>query len=555
MIRQNDKPRVCAIGLDGATFDLVQPWVEQGHLPTLGRLMAEGSWGMLRSVIPPLTMPAWASFLTGQTPGRHGLYGFLRRHPDSYALTPFNASYLRAETIGAWLTRHDKRVALVNIPAMYPPRPINGFMVTGLETPSRQVTFTYPDTLGETLVERFDYEIEQPEKYEPGREASFQAAVNRVEAKRLQAVLWLLEQEDWDLFATVFRGTDVLAHAFWRFMDPTHPAHDPALAERYGDVLRQHYQIMDAALATIEEHLPPNTTLMLMSDHGFGPMHRDVYLDNVLLQHGLIQLKHSPLARLRYGLFRLGVTPHNILNLLQTLRLQNIIRGLLPHKARAAARGGISLQNSVDWSHTKVYPLGGGGQLCINLKGREPAGVVESGREYDQVCDQIETHLLNLRDPDTGLPIVERVWRREEIYGADYVEDMPDLYIEWKNDSYTDIGGVGFSHGLMSPPLRGRSGGHTMRGIFLMRGPGIKQGQIITGTNLYDLAPTIMHHLGLPIPQGLAGQALLDIYDETEQQPVTYDKTEARQPTAETYVFSESEQNIIEKRLHDLGYI
>lgn len=553
-LTDSPRHRVIAIGLDGATYDLIRPWASQGKLPTFARLMAEGASGDLRSVIPPLTMPAWSSFLTGMLPGHHGIYSFLRRKPDSYDLTTFNASYLQAPDLGTLLNRAGRCVALVNVPATYPPRPLDELVVTGLETPSRDDQFTYPPSMGQALIERFDYEIELSEKYDPGQEDSFIAAVDRSEGKRLQATLWLLDQVDWDFFMVVFRGTDVMGHAFWRFMDPSHPAHEPALARRYGDALLHHYQQMDQAIATIQERVGPETTLLLMSDHGMGPLHRDVYIDNLLAEHGLLHIKQTPTAQLRYFLLKLGVTPRNLLRLLALLRLRNLTRKLLPQKARMAVNMSMLMQNSVDWSRTKAYPLGGACQIAINLKGREPQGIVELGTEYEQVCAEVERVLHTLRDPGTGQPMVKRVWHKREIYADDEVPELPDLYVEWINDAYTDLGGIGYSRGIISEPIRGRSGGHTMRGIFLAHGPGIKRGYTVESARLFDLAPTIMHLLGTAVPVHMDGKVLVDIWED--EQTIVYDTSEPTpSPEQEVHVFSDQDQATIEERLRNLGYI
>jgi len=546
--------RVLVIGLDGATYDLIRPWASQGKLPTFARLMAEGASGDLQSVIPPLTMPAWSSFLTGMLPGHHGIYSFLRRKPDSYDLTPFNASYLRAPDLGGLLNQAGRRVALLNVPATYPPKPLDELVVTGLETPGRDGQFTHPPALGQALVERFDYEIELTEKYDPGQEDGFIAAVDRSEGKRLDATLWLLDQVDWDFFMVVFRGTDVMGHAFWRFMDPSHPAHEPGLAQRYGDALLRHYQRMDQAIAVIQERVGPETMLLLMSDHGMGPLHRDVYIDNLLAEHGLLRIKRTPTAQLRYFLLKLGVTPRNLLRLLALLRLRNLTRKLLPQKARVAVNMSMLMQNSVDWSRTKAYPLGGACQIAINLKGREPQGIVELGPEYEQVCAEVEHVLHTLRDPGTGQPMVKRVWHKSEIYGDDEVPELPDLYVEWINDAYTDLGGIGYSRGIVSEPIRGRSGGHTMRGIFLAHGPGIKRGYTVAGARLIDVAPTVMHLLGATVPGHMDGRVLTSIWEG--EQAVAYGAPESTPFHGEkVHVFSDEDQATIEKRLRNLGYI
>jgi predicted AlkP superfamily phosphohydrolase/phosphomutase len=549
--------RVVVIGLDGATFDLVRPWVAQGKLPTFARLMEEGAWGTCQSVIPPLTPPAWSSFLTGMTPGRHGVYTFLQRQPGSYNLMAFNSSFRRVPHIGTILNQHGKRVALVNIPTTYPPAPLDGLIVTGLETPGRTSEFTYPASLGEELIRRFDYEIERPEKYDPGLEDTFIAAVNRVEDKRLSATLWLMDQLDWALFVVVFRGTDVLGHAMWRHMDPQHPAHEPGLFARYGNALLEHYQRMDQALAEICAKLDSETILMLVSDHGFGPIFRDVYMDNVLAENGLLYIKKTPVGQIRSTLVRLGISPRNILQLLGALRLRNLTRKMIPQNARIAINMGMLMMSHIDWSRTKAYPLGGGGQISINLAGREPEGIVRPGPEYDQVCCQIQVAFENLRDPSTGEAVVKHVWRKEEIYKgqvSELVPELPDLYIEWVNDRYTDAGGVGYSRGTISEPVRTRSGGHTMRGIFLAHGKGIKPKYVVEDAKLTDVAPTILHALDVPVPHDMDGRVMSEIFEDGAGRAVQYQDAFVAEEQS-LHVFTQEEQNVIEQRLRDLGYL
>jgi predicted AlkP superfamily phosphohydrolase/phosphomutase len=342
----------------------------------------------------------------------------------------------------------------------------------------------------------------------------------------------------------------------WRHMDPQHPAHEPELFPRYGEAILEHYQRVDQAIAEICAKLDQEAVLMLVSDHGFGPIYRDVYIDNVLAESGLLHIKKTPVARFRSALLKLGISPRNILRLLGALRLRNFTRRLVPKNTRVAINIGMLMSGHIDWSRTKAYPLGGGSQISVNLAGREPAGIVKPGAEYAQVCNQIRAAFQKLRDPSTGEQIVERVWHKEEIYRdqvSELVPELPDLYIKWVNDRYTDVGGVGYSRGTISEPVRGRSGGHTMRGVFLAHGQGVRQGYMIEGARLVDVAPTILNILGVPVPHTMDGRVLTDAYESDFFQPVQYqDALPEEQPL---HVFSDQEQEAIEQRLRDLGYI
>lgn len=548
--------KVFVIGLDGATLDLIGPWAAQGELPTLSRLMREGVSGELRSVIPPITAPAWASFLTGKNPGNHGLFSLVVRKPGSYEVMPFNATYIRAEDLGGILSRHGLKVGFVNVPCTYPPREVNGFLVTGMETPLRGSEFTYPQSLQKELIKRFDYEVERTQRYRNGAEDEFLAVVEAVEEKRTKAVLYLMEKYEWDLFVVVFRGTDILAHSFWRFMDPEHPKHDPGLASKYGDSLLRHYQQMDQAIKEIWSRLDESTTLVLMSDHGSGRRIRDVHFDNLFLSLGLMKVKRDPASLLKYELFKTGMTIENVLSVLSKLGIRDLMRKIMPAKARYGASRRLFSMASIDLKRSKAFPLGGLGQIYINVKGREPEGRVEPGEEYEKVVAFIESKLRELRDPDTGEPIVSDVLRKEDIYPTHQVEGIPDLYVTWKNDEYADVGAIGYSRGIMSPILREPSGTHTMRGIFFAQGPGIKKGATVSRAEIIDVAPTILYLLGLPVPADMDGQVLEGIFEEgaLEERPVAFEgATQAAERPR--HQFSPAEQEAIEERLKGLGYL
>jgi len=549
--------RVFVVGLDGASFDLIAPWAAEGKLPTLARLMAEGSHGVLRSVIPPLTIPAWTSFLTGKTPGKHGLFSFLTHKPNSYDMTPFNASYLKSEDLGSILSRRGRKVGLINIPCTYPPKPLNGFVVTGLETPTRNSQFTHPVQLRQELIERFDYEVERTQKYSHGNEETFLKAVEDVEQKRLEAVLALMTEHDWSFFMVVFRGTDILSHAFWRFMDTGHPAHDSALAARYGDTILCHYQKMDDAIAQIMARLPEDATLLLMSDHGSGQMRRYLFLDNYFAQLGLLKLRTDIGSSFKYRLFQLGLTPKNVIALANKLGLRNLLRRLLPPSARLAVGQRFMLHRNVDWARTRAYPAFGLGQIYINLAGRQPLGPVQPGAEYEELVAYITDKIHELRDPDTGRPIAQRVWRREEIYGPDHVDEVPDLYVEWVNDEYADLGGIGYSGEIMSEANREMSGGHTMRGIFLAWGPHIKPGHTVEGACIVDVAPSILYLLDVPVPTDMDGVVLKEIFEDAfrHSRAIEFEEKGSRLGQEGEYVFSDDEREAVEERLRNLGYI
>lgn len=166
--------RILVIGIDGATFELIDPYIREGALPTLGALAERGVRGELESTIPPITGPAWASFMTGCNPARHSIGDFMRRRPGSYTLQPVNSTNIRTITLWEWMGRAGKRIVVLNVPVTYPPSPVNGVMVTGLLTPNTAQDFAYPAGVGTQLHERFEYQIHLREAYSEGGSSRIQ---------------------------------------------------------------------------------------------------------------------------------------------------------------------------------------------------------------------------------------------------------------------------------------------------------------------------------------------------------------------------------------------
>ncbi|MEW6441264.1 MAG: alkaline phosphatase family protein [bacterium] len=546
--------RIFVVGLDGATYDLIDPWVSEGRLPTFARLLENGVRGQLQSVVPPLTTPAWVSFQTGKRPASHGVFSWVRR-VGTCAFEPFDRTRIFGDTLPVLLSRHGLKVGMVNVPCTYPPQPVNGFIVTGLETPSRASAFTYPAELRTELLSRFDYEVERTQKYRRGLENGFVEAVENVEKKRGEAVLCLMKERDWDLFMVVFRGTDILSHAFWRCQDPGHPAYRARAAAAYGKVLLDHYRLMDDMIRRIWEKLDRNDTLLLMSDHGSCGYWRHVFLDNLFLERGLLHFRNDWRISLRRGLFRLGLTPSNLMGLLSRARLRNLIRKLVPQDLRIRANHRVSLGSAIDWSRSAAFPFGGVGQVYVNLKGREEQGCVDPA-DFEAVVQRIIGAVRELTEPLTGEPMVARVLRKEEL-GADLMNPLvPDLYIEWHRDRYGDFGGIGIHNDLMTDIQVEFSGAHSMRGLFLALGPAFPRGAAIEGARLIDLLPTLLHLLDLPIPADLDGRVLEKAYlpGILKERPLRYEEPKAATAGSE-HVFTLDEKALVEDRLRSLGYI
>jgi len=564
MIRPRDEEgtpvterKVFAVGLDGATLDLIKPWAQEGMLPTFARILREGSHGKLRSTIPPVTGPAWVSFMTGRNPGKHGVGDFLQRSAGEYRRALVDSTGIKAEPV--WITagRQGKKVGVLNVPVTYPPYEVNGFLVSGLLTPRSTKAYTYPASLAKELDQAVGgYRVNLDHFYVKGSGERFLADVKALLKARTRAAEYLMGRYDWDFFMVHYIATDWVQHFLWHCMDPTHPRFDKVEAELYGDAILEVYQQIDSALGTLMARLGRDTVLLVMSDHGFGPFHKYIYLNNWLLENELLALKKGPATRLKYLLFRLGLTPSSLYRALARMMLVKVAFRA-SKKQRYDLLSTLFLSGKdIDWSRTKAYSSGNVGQVFINVKGREPSGVVEPGREYREVRAQLISRLSELRDPETGDLVLEHIYKREDVYSGPYVDQLPDILLLPRNLEYIATGLAEFVSNAVIEPSFAYSGTHRMDGTFILWGAGVKKGLVAEDAAIVDMAPTILHLLGLPVPRGMDGTVLTSMLDEefVAAQPVRYTDEEGAAESTGTGL-SDEEAEEVKERLRGLGYV
>ncbi len=567
-----DRRRVIIIGLDGATFRLIKPLVSQGKLPVLSRLLREGSHGELESTMPPMSAQAWTSFMTGRNIGKHGLVDFLMRQPGSYRLQIVNAKSRDGDTLWDRLSRSGRRVAVLNVPMTFPPDEVNGFLVSGMDAPTLDSGFTYPSTLRKELLQAVpNYVIEVGgQNYLHGRRKQperFVELVLDVARARLDATRFLMNRDPWDLVATVFRLTDTAQHWFWKHMDPGHPFH-LSTDGPWADAVERIYKQADACIEALLEECEDDTTVMVVSDHGFGPMgDRVVYLNSWLHQQGWLSFKGSPgggnqdvfVRRLVWPVWR-GLKSH-----LPT-GIKRWLKRAFPRLERQVPS--LLALSGIDWPATQAYALEVRPAVWINLKGREPEGIVEPGEDYEELRDEIIRRLYAWRDPlDNGV-VVEWVFKREELYHGAHLDRIPDLLIKYRapqgyayhlrHGTLSDrthpvevLSKTGFAQSLRP------SAGHTLDGVCIMKGPHVRRGAVLSGASIVDIAPTVLYIMGEEIPDDMDGRVLSEAIDPdwlaTHPPRYTAGQTGAKDLDVATYDEDESEQ--VEARLRGLGYL
>lgn len=540
--------KLLIIGFDGATFDLIHPWAEAGHLPNLSRLMADGVHGDLISTLPPVTSPAWPTFMTGCNPGKHGVFDFIQPHGTNFTLV--NATRIKQPTIWQRLSAQGHRVGVMNVPVTYPPQQVNGFLISGMLTP-KNGRGSYPaDLLERHRANLRPYRVAPHVQYKPGLEKEFIEDHYDLINTRGEWGLSLMQQEDPDVMMVHFIAMDLMKHALWRFMDHNHPRYEPGPFEH---AIRDGYALVDSYIGRLMDALPADAHTIVMSDHGFGPLHNMVNLNIYFLQKGLLKLKPDVITQLKSWAFRHGITPSTAYQWVNRIGLQNLVANV-SKSTRNNIVGKFLSFDSVDWSRTVAYSMGHVGQVYLNVKGKSPLGPgVVDPDDYLKVRQQVADTLMELRDKN-GRSLITSIIPREDAYHGPFATKGPDLNLVIDNHNMIACPLFATDGKVISQQIRGDSGCHRTEGIFLAHGPRIKQGVPLPANNILDLAPTIMHMMDAPVPRIMDGRVLSDIF--TAPQPVIFDEDSSMDTAVPAdHHLSDSEAAEVEERLRGLGYL
>ncbi|RLI74042.1 hypothetical protein DRP04_15145 [Archaeoglobales archaeon] len=462
--------------------------------------------------------------MTGKNPGKHGIYHYIEYVHETYDYRVVTSSDIKSRRLWSILSDFGKKVGVVQVPMVYPPDKVNGFFISGgLTTPSDEnINFTYPPNLRDLLIKKFKFKIGITERCYEGNEDNFLADVNYTDERKAKVTLYLMKNYDWDFFMVVFVNLDAVQHFFWRYMDTTHPGYDPEKAKKYGDAILNCYKKYDGFIGKMLDVIDDETTVIVMSDHGFGPLYKELHLNKWLMDKNLLKVKEKKdIPFHRYLLSRTGLTREMVATLVNKLHLEKIAKSMPKRLKRALPSHYVPFE--IDWSRTKAYSVATHGLLYINLKGRNPSGIVEPGEEYEELRNYIIRELYKLKDPENGKKIVVRVYKREELYRGKYVNKAPDLLV-MTDMTYQNIGTL--DNTLLRPswkPEEGKlslltkqrplaSGSHRMEGIFIMKGENVKRNEKIKNAEIIDIAPTILHMMGVPVPLDMDGKVLKDAF-------------------------------------------
>ncbi len=540
------KNKVIVIGLDGATLDIIRPMKEAGKLPVIAKLMDEGVWGELESTIPPDTAPAWVSMMTGVNPGKHGVFFFLDNLHLNYGLgRTLGAADIKFPPIWKVLNENDKTVAFVNVPFTYPAVKVKGVMVSGMFIPSGADVLSYPPELYPELVKRigrYDIDDWSPEvigmSKTQGTAAPYMRAIEEIAAiteSRKKAALIILEEKEWDYAMVVFTSIDRLQHLFWK------AAGAPSSSE-YSDAIYNGYEQADRALGELIEKAGKDTTVIITSDHGFGPLEKHFYVNKWLEEIGLLRLKKGVGPK---KLVMAAPSLHKIARRLFSISLPEWTKKVrLPLPVMRPR----DKDEQIDWASTRAY--GNQSGININLIGREPRGSVDAS-EREAVLQKIEAEFKKLSD-DSGKLIGDWIKRKEDIFTGPFCEDAVDLYFSVKERSYLQNSKLHQRSKWGDAPLS--SGMHRMNGTFIMNGPFCRKGVEIT-PRIIDVTPTILYLMGVPLLEDMDGRVLEEGITAEYLKSHTIKKTTSMEHNSSGEIFSDEDETRIKESLKGLGYL
>ncbi len=460
-----DKKRVILIGWDSAPPALVFDKYRD-VMPNVSRLMGESWWGKMRSTDPPITVPAWTSMFSSANPGVLGFFGFRNLRKGTYdGKWIATAEAIKVDRVWDIASRYGKRCCVLAVPQTYPPRPLNGCMISSFLTPGPESDFTYPPELkGEILRDVGEYVIDV-ENFRTDDKDWLLREIYRMTDNHFEVAKYLLGREDWDLFMYVEMGPDRLQHGFWKFFDPEHHKYEPG--NPYENAARDYYAHLDAQLGELLSLAGDDTAVILCSDHGAKRMDGSFNINDWLISEGLLHLKEQPD----------GVT------------------GIKPEM--------------IDWPKTVAWAWGGYySRVFMNVQGREPEGCVPA-EDYEKVRDDLIARLESIPD-HTGRTMATKALRPQDIYTGPHVDDAPDLLVYF-DDLYWRAGqDVGHDTWYSFETEIGPDDAvHDYHGIFLVHEPGQNESRPFEEIQAVDVAPTILRLLDIPIPPKMEGKSLV----------------------------------------------
>lgn len=523
--------KTIVVGLDGANWPMIQPWIDEGILPYLKNLQENGLWGESVSCLPVITCPNWKCYSTGKNPGKLGVYRWDRIDTKNRRFILYNAYSFKSRDMWDYMNDAGLKTGIINMPTTYPPKPVKGFMISGGPDASggelrqnRNMNYVYPPKLQHYLEGQYGYKV-HPEPMIDSRDASDAVidAILKLTELRFEVGKHLLKKEELDFLHITCFYSQALQHFFWR-----------------GEPVRRVWEMIDNKIGEILNDNGNN--IIIMSDHGCTKVETNFFINVWLQQNGYLHLKNT----IDNYLHKIGITRERVLHFSNRLKITSFLSKAVPQSLQRIVPWQEGMRKSrvfekIVWDKTKAV-ASTLGPIYINLDSNDP--------QYESIRNELIGKLESLKCPYSNLKIFEKVYRREEIYSGPYVNLAPDLVALHTN-------GVHVSDSIGKKDSFDRKGAweadNILKGMVLFYGSDVRKGRLSEECSIMDLAPTILHMMGVPIPEDMDGK-ILDIFEHHSE--LAKREKEYQKPKDTLGVESlDREDEEVASRLRSLGYI
>lgn len=514
-----DAKKTIVVGLDGAHFQLLEPWLEEGELPNIDQAIENGVTADMESVLPPVTSPNWKAYATGKNPGKLGIFWW--ENVDMADQRVYYPDERKATHTEFWerIGEHSS-AGVVNVPTTYPPREVEPFIVSGAPD-AEESGFTHPNGLADELRAEFDYRIVKntPLKTSPDEAAS---EIHDLIDLRFRTGKYLLEKYDPEFLQITTFYLNSLHHYFWD-----------------DDRTLEAWKIIDDHL---RDFLDDEFNVVLMSDHGATEIHTVFHINTWLERKGYLTTDMG----MTETLGSLGITTDRLLEITSKLNIRSTASRITPQWALdriPSGEGEVSHQgkgSNLDWERTLALASGQG-----------PVYVDKNAEDYDEIRDELIEALSDLRTPGDQ-KVIQGVFRGEEVYHGPYEEEAPDIVVD-QTDGIHIQGGLGREEAFTQPEEDGWRGENKRNALFVASGPDFETGAV-ENLSILDLAPTILHLHGCAIPSDMDGEVAMSVL-ESGSPANEREVTQFQVGSNETLSAESAEESAVQERLEDLGYL
>lgn len=529
----DERLRVLVLGLDGGTWDVLDVMMSRGLMPNLSSLVENGLRADLTSTIPPMTPPAWASFQTGMHPGSHRVIDFHLYRPGSRRVRPVDRLSVDGRSLWRWMSDWGGTVCVVNVPMTFPAEPVRGCLISGFDSPKGSPAMYYPGGLREELASGHFPTGYDHMSFDRGGIEGFVNELIKAMRSQIDIVLELMPSRPWDLFMYQFQFVDHLQHRAWQAIDSNDPRHK-SCGEREKKAVETFFSELDRHIGNLTKAAGLETDVILLSDHGFGPLYKMFNLNQWLVQRGdLVPNWAFPF----WFLLNKGIRLFNRIskNLGMSFRLEQVLR-----------KGPETLVHRVDFDRSQAFAI--------------PTGVPFTGvyliekniKKREDYLRRLESELVTLTDLESNARLVKRIYHRNEIFSGKHRDEMPDLMIEM-TDGYEADTTTSLDAGPAFKPGR-NTGIHRMNGIIAMAGPHIRRRGSLGAPHITDVAPTILELLGFPIPVEMEGRPLRESILPTPRRAIVDKGTPVRDERDPTRSLGNEDETMADQ-LRALGYL